>query len=126
MGEKTEISWADDTFNPWWGCTHASPGCDNCYAETFAHRIGLQVWGNPKTTSRRTFGEAHWRAPLAWEHKALQAGTRRRVFCSSMADVFEQHAQIEMERQKLWPLIEQTPHLDWLLLTKRPQNFRRM
>jgi protein gp37 len=84
------------------------------------------VWGNPKTTPRRLFGDRHWQEPLSWDRAAELAGERRRVFCASMADLFEEHPQLEPERQKLWPLIEQTPNLDWLLLTKRPQNIRRM
>ncbi|HEY1298117.1 MAG TPA: DUF5131 family protein [Chloroflexota bacterium] len=135
----TNIEWcrtqqADGTlvqgyvFNPWWGCCKVSPGCDRCYAQSQAkYRYARQrVWGNPKTTPRRRFGERHWQEPYAWNRTAERTGVRRRVFCASMADVFEEHPQLELERQKLWPLIEQTPNLDWLLLTKRPQNIRRM
>lgn len=43
MGETTAIKWTDHTFNPWWGCTRVSPGCNHCYAETFAKRTGNAV-----------------------------------------------------------------------------------
>jgi protein gp37 len=128
MAQTTNISWTDSTFNPWWGCCKVSPGCDHCYAETQAsyYYARQRVWGNPKTTPRRLFGDAHWREPLAWDRAASKTGIRRRVFCASFADVFEHHPQLDPERSKLWALIEQTEHLDWLLLTKRPQNIGRM
>jgi len=126
MGATTEISWTDATFNPWWGCLKVSPGCTNCYALTLSKRFGHDIWGPSKTTSRRTFGPKHWAEPLKWNKEAEQAGQRKRVFCASMADVFEDHPQLPPERAKLWTLIEQTSWLDWLLLTKRPENIDQM
>lgn len=126
MAANTSIEWATHTFNMAWGCQKVSPGCTGCYAETWANRYGFDVWGPAKTTGRRTFGEKHWNEPLKWERDAAKRGARARVFCSSMADVFEDHPAYETERPKLWTLIEQTPHLDWLLLTKRPENMYRM
>lgn len=126
MGEKTDIRWTHHTFNPFWGCMKVSPGCTNCYADTLSTRWGFDIWGPAQTTQRRTFGEKHWNEPRLWNKKAEQAGERRRVFCASMADVFEEHPQLVAERAKLWPLIEETPWLDWLLLTKRPENIHTM
>lgn len=120
MGEATTIAWCHHTFNPWWGCSHVSPGCVNCYAEAWARRTGHPVWG--AHGQRRTFGDRHWREPLAWNAAARHAGERRRVFCASMADVFEDHPALPAERAKLWGLIEATPWLDWQLLTKRVEN----
>ncbi|MGA9771050.1 MAG: phage Gp37/Gp68 family protein [Blastocatellia bacterium] len=117
MGETTAIKWTDHTFNIVWGCVQVSPACANCYAMMLARRWGFDLWGADKP--RRTFGEKHWREPLKWNARAEAAGMRRRVFCSSMADVFEDHPTVEQEREKLWPLIRQTPWLDWQLLTKR-------
>jgi len=128
MGEKTAIAWTDHTFNIAWGCFKWSPGCDHCYADTFAKRTGHKVWGPPATTPRRVFGEGHWREPLAWNAEAARAGLRvapdgsprpHLVFCSSMCDVFEDHPTIRAELAKLWPLIRATPLLHWQLLTKR-------
>ena len=127
MGETTGISWTDHTFNPWWGCQRVSPGCEHCYAETFAKRVGQRVWG--KDAPRRFFGDAHWDEPLKWDRAAAKAGVRRRVFCASMADVFEEYGGKDVlgeQRQRLWHLIGETPNLDWQLLTKRPANIRRM
>ncbi len=122
MSEKTGIEWTDHTFNIAWGCFKVSPGCAHCYADTLSRRYGHDVWGPPKTTARRTFGDKHWAEPLKWNAKAEMDGVRRRVFCSSMCDVFEDHPTIDAEREKLWPLIRATPWLDWQLLTKRPER----
>jgi len=127
MGTKTLITWCDHTFCPWWGCAKVSHGCDHCYAEAFAHqRLGLPIWGDPKTTPRRFMSDGYWRQPLAWNRAATRENIRRRVFCASMSDVFEHHPGLDAPRQRLWDLIEATPRLDWLLLTKRPQNIARM
>jgi protein gp37 len=117
MSKTTSIAWCDHTFNLVWGCEKVSPACANCYAKTLADRWGFDVWGANK--SRRIFGEKYWREPLKWNAQAEAEGVRRRVFCSSMADVFEDHPTVTRERAKLWPLIRSTPHLDWQLLTKR-------
>lgn len=123
MGQRSAIEWTDHTFNPWWGCTKVSPGCKHCYAETLSIRHGHDVWGPGK--SRRKFGDRHWQEPLNWNRQALKQNRRARVFCASMADVFEDNADLESERQRLWNLIAETQMLDWLLLTKRPENMLR-
>lgn len=122
MGKATLINWCHHTWNLIWGCTKVagSPACAFCYAEAFSRRLGLDLWGKDKP--RRTFGEKYWAEPLKWDRAAAEAGERRRVFCSSMGDVFEDHPTVDAEREKLWPLIGKTPHLDWLLLTKRPKR----
>ncbi len=123
MGKDSKISWTDSTFNPWWGCTKISEGCFNCYAATFAKRTGLE-WG-PKA-DRRFFTDKHWGEPVKWNLAAAKAGKQNRVFCSSMADVFEDRFQLDSHRSRLFRLIHLTPYLDWLLLTKRPENVVRM
>lgn len=122
MGADSKIEWTHHTFNPWWGCLKVSPGCQHCYAETLSNRYGHNIWGPAKTTERRLFGDKHWTEPLKWNKAAQAAGERARVFCASMADVFEEHPALIEERFKLWHLIDNTPALDWLLLTKRPEN----
>lgn len=121
---KTNIQWCDFSFNPWWGCEKVSPGCTNCYADTFARRVGQNVWG--KDAPRRFFGDKHWQEPHKWNRAAEKAGERHRVFCASMADVFEDRPDLASWRERLWTLIEATPSLDWLLLTKRPENVKRL
>lgn len=120
---KTSIEWTDYTFNPWWGCTKVSPGCDNCYAEAFDRRVGGRHWGPMQP--RRTMSEAYWHAPRRWDRKAKETGRSARVFAASMADVFDVEAPAGA-RERLWDVIRSTPHLDWLLLTKRPQMAARM
>jgi protein gp37 len=122
MGEHTTISWTHHTFNPWWGCTEISPACDNCYAREWARRFGVK-WGAGEP--RRPATERTWTEPLKWNRKAEAAGERRRVFCASMADVFDNEAPAG-SRERLWELIRATPNLDWLLLTKRIGNAPKM
>ncbi len=124
MGKETGIAWTDHTFNPWWGCVKVSQACRHCYAETFSKRVGQQVWG--VDAPRRFFGPKHWQEPLNWDAAAKRAGVRRRVFCASMADVFEDRDDVRQARLDLFMTIEETPQLDWLLLTKRPENIRRL
>ena len=120
MGEFSSIEWTHHTFNPWWGCIKVSPACKHCYAEAWAKRFRLDVWGG--RSSRRQFGETHWKEPLRWNRDAASSNIRRRVFCASMGDVFEPRRELDAARERLWQLIEQTPALDWLLLTKRPDR----
>jgi protein gp37 len=122
MGQRTSIAWTDKTFNPLWGCTKVSPACDHCYAEQWARRFGVQ-WG-PRGEFRQ-FGDHHWNEPLCWNRAAQKAGKRAKVFCASMADVFDNRWP-EGVRDRLWALIRATPMLDWQLLTKRPQNIAKM
>lgn len=122
MAENTKISWAHHSFNPWVGCTKISPACDNCYAESWAKRTGHpELWQG----SRRRTTSANWQQPIRWNRRAEAAGRRERVFCASLADVFDNQVSEEWRRD-LWALIARTPHLNWLLLTKRPQNIAKM
>lgn len=125
MAENSSIEWTDHTFNPWIGCTKVSPGCDNCYAarqDAFRHWTP-EGWGGPRKHTKT------WDAPRKWNdaHEAFFAehGRRQRVFCASLADVFDNEVPPEW-RDDLWALIAATPHLDWLLLTKRIGNARSM
>jgi protein gp37 len=122
MGENTKIEWAHHTFNPWVGCTKVSFACDNCYAEGWAKRTGQgDLWQG----SRRRTAESNWRQPLKWNRQAEAEGVRHRVFCASLADVFDNQVPADW-RADLWALIRDTPKLEWLLLTKRPQNIVKM
>jgi protein gp37 len=121
MSENSKLEWTDHTFNPWEGCQKVGPACDHCYAETRNARVagGQAVTG---ARARHRTSAANWRKPLAWDaaHAAFfaQHGRRQRVFCASLANVFD-NAVGQVWRADLFELIEQTPNLDWLLLTKR-------
>ncbi len=122
MSANTKIEWATHTFNPWLGCTKVSPACAGCYAESWAKRAGYpELW---QGTRRRTRPE-NWRQPLKWDRDAAAAGRRDRVFCASLADVFDNEVDPQW-RSDLFALIEQTPNLDWLLLTKRIGNVEKL
>lgn len=126
MSENSAIEWTDHTFNPWEGCQKVGPGCDHCYAETRNARFsgGTAINWGPGAPRRRT-SISNWNKPLAWNkaHEAFFAehGRRQRVFCASLADVFD-NAVDPQWRADLFALIEATPDLDWLLLTKRIGN----
>jgi protein gp37 len=132
MGQDSKIEWTHHTFNPWRGCTKVSPGCVNCYADTLSKRNPgtLGVWG--RNGSRVVAGESYWKQPHKWNAAAQAAGERHRVFCASLADVFEGFGSmpneaapvVEAARRRLWEVIDATPALDWLLLTKRPENVK--
>lgn len=145
MAKNSKIEWTDHTFNPWVGCQKVSPACDNCYAEEWAKRFGRD-FNVPTRTSA-----ANWKQPIKWNRSAeiehngwawfkegntettdeslIAAGftkpVRPRVFCASLGDVFDNRVP-DQWREDLFELIRITPHLDWLLLTKRPQNIVRM
>jgi len=132
MAIDSKIEWTDSTFNPWVGCTkidrpHGDPSaCDFCYAEKWAKRSGQVKWGN---NARRRTTESYWDAPLSWNRRAndfqLRFGRRQRVFCASLGDVFDNQAEPDW-RSDLFELIKACDQLDWLLLTKRPQNIKKM
>lgn len=124
MGENTKIAWAHHTFNPWIGCTKVAPECDNCYAEGLMDlRYHRAQWGagNPRV---RTSAD-NWRKPLRWDRMAGEAGVRYRVFCASLADVFDNEVDPQW-RDDLWALMRSTKNIDWLLLTKRIGNVKAM
>ncbi len=151
MSESTSIEWCDSTFNGWMGCTKISPACDHCYAERDTARFGRVQWGAGAPRVRTS--PAYWKKPLRWNQADFQEcggcgwrgevdtleddtcrncgkhehlnPARRRVFCSSLADVFDNEVGPTW-RGELFRLIAQTPNLDWLLLTKRIGNAERM
>lgn len=129
MAQASKIEWTDHTFNPWTGCTKISPGCDGCYAEAWSKRAGTKVgkWGPGAPRVRTT--PQNWSQPLRWNAQAgafmAQHGRRQRVFCASLADVFDNEVN-QAWRADLFALIQATPALDWLLLTKRIGNMQSM
>lgn len=130
MGQTTKIEWCDGSFNPVLGCLKIQPECTHCFAEveTFPRVMrgrGLELWGPPKTTARHVTGADNWKMPMRLERKAVKENRRVRLFCASMSDVFEDHPTWLAPRDWLITLIEMTPHIDWLLLTKRPGNMVR-
>lgn len=126
MGKSSNIEWCDHTFNPWIGCTKVASqkGCANCYAENLMDkRWGKVTWG--KGNPRKRTSEKYWKQPHQWNKAAAGTETRPRVFCASLADVFDYEAPKQW-RDELFKVIEETPNLDWLILTKRPGNLEYM
>lgn len=128
MAEQSKIEWTDHTFNPWEGCQKVAPECDHCYAEARDLRFGGGIHWEPKAPRRRTSAQ-NWNKPRRWnaQAEAFHATHRRRqrVFCASLADVFD-NAVDTAWRDDLWALIRECDQMDWLLLTKRPQNIAKM
>lgn len=126
--QNSNIEWCDHTFNAWEGCTKIGPGCDNCYAAVRNNRFHEgQHWG--AGAARLLRSDSYWNEPLKWQRNHAQFlathGRRQRVFCSSLADVFDKESP-KGQRERLWELIRITPDLDWLLLTKRVGNILKM
>lgn len=127
--ELNDIQVSTRTFVAEGLCTH------NCYAERdFDIRYGRAKWG-PNGT-RVITANPNWSKPVKWNKSATR---RTRVFCASLADVFEdwngpmlnskgEETGLHMRdvRVRLFELIDSTPNLDWLLLTKRPENIAKM
>lgn len=139
MGQNSTIGWCDHTFNPWIGCSKLSDGCKHCYAESQTYpRVskarGLPLWG--KYASRHRTSVDNWDGVLRWNRRAKKEREnaehegrqhqRPRVFCASLADIFEDHPALHVWRADLWKLITSTEELDWMLLTKRPENIQSM
>jgi protein gp37 len=121
MSENSKIEWTDHTFNPWIGCTKIAPECDNCYAAAQDKFRGWTNAGWGAGKPRRLTSASYWREPLKWDRRAAEAGKRERVFCASLADVFDGEVANEW-RERLFNVVAETPALDWLILTKRPAN----
>lgn len=124
MAETTKISWTDSTKNFWIGCTKVGPGCDNCYAEASDLRFhGGTHWG--AGSPRLPASEKSWMEPYRWNEAAKASGLRRKVFCASQSDVFDNEVPSEW-RTRMWKTIRETPFLDWQLVTKRVSNIPKM
>jgi len=121
MAENTKIAWTDNTFNPWWGCTKVSSGCDNCYAEALDKRFGGNHWG--KKTNPRSMSKQNWNKPIKWNKKSAPENPTK-VFCGSMCDWADKNSP-PGDRERLFHLIKETPNLVWQLLTKRAPNIKK-
>lgn len=138
MSESTNISWADSTASPWFGCTEVSPGCANCYARELTLKRKWAGWGDD---AARVRSKGFWKDIPKWNRKAaddlaewhmhsdLHGGDARydkpqrpRIFPSLM-DWLDPMVPVQWLADLL-KIIHDTPNLDWLLLTKRPELFQ--
>lgn len=137
MSKDTKISWAHSTASPWFGCTEVSPGCIHCYAREMTLKRGWAGWGD---VSPRVRSKGFWKDVPKWNAKAERMAAlaqrdseedpltptgyvRPRIFPSLM-DWLDPKVPIEWLADFLH-VIHDTPNLDWLLLTKRPELFHR-
>lgn len=115
MGTNSKIEWTDHTFNPWIGCQKVSSGCQFCYAETqFTVKERYRDTWKPGANRVQT-SATNWRKPYQWDRETPGA----RVFCGSLCDIFEDNPQVQVWRDDLFGVIDGTPNLTWMLLTKR-------
>lgn len=126
MGRETGIQWATHTWNPWRGCAKVSAGCQNCYAAAMSVRnpAVLGTWG--PEGARPLGNAAYWRQPYRWDREAADAGDRARVFCGSLMDVWEDRPDLIGPRDRVLMTAYECHNLDWLFLSKRPQNVLRL
>lgn len=131
--EGTGISWADLTMNFWIGCQEVGPACDGCYAREFTNarlnaaraKAGLPPveWG--PGGARQQTSQSNRRKPYRWERIAAEAGVTLNVFCSSLSD-WADNAVPDEWRAEIAETVQATPHLRWMMLTKRIGNVRKM
>jgi protein gp37 len=113
MAENSKIGWTDHTVNFWWGCHKISPECRFCYIGGIMRRAGSEPFDGPSRTKT-------WTNPAGWNRKARGSRLRYRIFTCSMSDFF--HPGADDWRDEAWEVIRSCTHLDWLILTKRPEN----
>lgn len=135
MGATTTIGWTSRrnkagnlvsgaTYNPWIGCTKVGPECLNCYAERFDHQRNWTPDGWGKGKPRYFTGETSLNAIRTLNRKSHKEGFRRAVFCASLGDVFDPEVE-DSKRDELFDTISRLNSLEWLLLTKRPEEAAR-
>jgi protein gp37 len=122
---ETKIEWAHYTFNPWEGCVNISPACDGCYAQARDIRLHhAENWG--KDALRLFHVDSYWKQPAKWNREAEAAGEIRNVFVGSLCDIMEDRRDLDAPRDRVFALFEVLKWLNLMLVTKRPQNFRRL
>jgi protein gp37 len=118
MSNQSTIEWTDATWNPVTGCTQVSPGCDHCYALTFAERFR----GVPGHPYEQGFDLRLWperlELPLRWKKP-------RRIFVNSMSDLFHADVPEEFVRRVFDTMVRANQHT-YQILTKRPQRLARL
>jgi len=112
MGVISNIGWTHSTWNPWMGCDKIAPECAKCYISRVLLRMKRQPWGELYQT--KTWGD-----PVRWEIKAAAENRYYRVFTCSLSDFF--HVKADAWRPHVWDIIRNTPHMVYLILTKRPE-----
>jgi protein gp37 len=117
VADRSHIEWTDATWNPLVGCTKVSPGCDNCYAETFVNRFAGTSTAFPTTFDVVTMrGERMLTQPLRWKRP-------RRVFVNSLSDLFHKDVPDEFIGE-VFAVMALAPRHTFQLLTKRHARMR--
>lgn len=118
MSLQSEIEWTDATWNPVTGCTEVSPGCDHCYARTFAERFR----GVPGHPYEQGFDLRLWPERLNYP---LQWKKPRRIFTNSMSDLFHKDVPDDFILQVFGVMVQADWHT-FQVLTKRSSRLARL
>lgn len=117
MSTSSRIEWTEATWNPVVGCTKISAGCKFCYAEAMAKR--LQAMGTPgyERGFKLNLIETRLREPLQRARPTV-------YFVNSMSDLFHERIP-DTYIDKVFDVIERTPHHTYQILTKRAAHMAR-
>ena len=146
MGDKTNIEWTDETWNPIVGCSVVSPGCTNCYAMKQAARIEMMHEGrhalhagdggvnaNAPPTPYAGLTQASKAGPV-WTGKVAMANDQtltkplrwkrgRRIFVNSMGDLFHESVP-DAWIDRVFAVMALAPQHTFICLTKRAKRMR--
>jgi protein gp37 len=125
----SDIEWTDATWNPIAGCSMVSPGCTNCYAMRMAARLQSMDHASYLGTTRKSGGRPVWTGKINLVRNALDIPLRwkkpRKIFVNSMSDLFQDGVSPEFIAE-VWRTMEAADHHVYQILTKRPDNMKRM
>ena len=129
MAGLSDIEWTDATWNPVSGCDILSPGCTHCYAMRMAARLQAMGHSAYEGVTRKVNGKPVWTGKVHLNYEALEIPLRwrkpRKIFVNSMSDLFQDGIPDEFI-VRVWAVMARAPQHVFQVLTKRPENMRRI
>jgi len=118
MSSTRNIEWTNATWNPVRGCTRIGPGCNHCYAQTFAERW-RGIPGHPfeqgfdlRLVPEKLADPFRWSVP-------------KKFFVNSMSDLFHDGVP-DAYIKKACDIMMAADWHTYQVLTKRPQRMGEM